>query len=89
MQWLTADKKMYWSWGVSKQINLFNKGLLLRVRGHHHDGYVLITLNWNDTYEVHLVKTNGKVVSSHEDIYCDMLQEFIDEKIERIEEYVN
>lgn len=94
LQWLTADRAMFWSWGVSKRIAIKDKegrftGLLLRVNGHHHNGWVLITLEWNDTYEVHLIKTNGTVVSSHEDIYCDVLAEFIDDKIERIPEYID
>lgn len=88
MQWLTIDRNIFWSWGVSKTINLANKGLLLRVNGHHHNGYVLITLNaGKDLYEFHLIKTNGTVISSFEDIYCDDLQSIIDNKIERIAEY--
>lgn len=89
MQWLTRDKMMFFSWGVSKQINLFNNGLLLRVNGHHHKGYVLITLDaGKDLYEFRLVKTNGTVIATFEDVYCDDLQEIIDNKIERITEYV-
>lgn len=88
MQWLSRDKMMYWSWGASKVINLFNKGLLLRVHGHHHNGYVLITLDAGmDLYEFHLVKTNGTVKETITDVYCDDLQEMIDNKIERIPEY--
>lgn len=89
MQWLTRNAPVYWSWGVSKKIAIGNKGLLLRVHGHHFDGYVLITLDWNDIYEVHFIKTNATVVSSHEGIYCDMLAEFIDDRIERIPEYTD
>ena len=89
MQWLTANQTMFWSWGVSKKINVQNKGLLLRVNGHHHKGYVLITLDWNDIYEVHLIKTNGTITSSHENVYCDELQHFIDGKIEYIPQYAN
>lgn len=89
MQWLTANRTMYWSWGVSKKFGVSNMGLYLRVHGHHFNGYVLITLDWNDIYEVHFIKTNGTIVSSHEGIYCDMLAEFIDDKIERIPDYKN
>lgn len=89
MQWLTIDRNIFWSWGVSKKINLGNKGLLLRVNGHHHNGYVLITLSPMDTYSVHIIKTNGTLVSTTHDIYCDMLQDFIDTKVEKIAEYVN
>lgn len=88
MLWLSHNKPMYWSWGVSKVINLWNKGLLLRVKGHHHNGYLLITLNaGKDLYEFHLIKTNGTVIATFEDIYCDDLQSIIDNKIERIAEY--
>jgi hypothetical protein len=90
MQWLSHNKPMYWSWGVSKLTNLFNAGLLLRVHGHHHNGYVLITLNGGaDLYEFRLLKTNGTVIATFEDVYCDDLQEMIDNKIERIAEYIH
>ena len=89
MQWLTANQRMFWSWGVSKTINVQNKGLLLRVNGHHHNGYVLITLDWSDTYEVHLIKTNGTITSSDANVYCDELQHFINVKIEYISQYTN
>lgn len=87
MQWLTAKKMQYFSWGVSKRMNLANKGLLLRVHGRHFNGYVLITLDWNDIYEVHFIRTNGTLQSSHTEIYCDSLAEFIDTKIEYIPAY--
>lgn len=35
MQWLTADKSTYWSWGVSKKINFNNVALALKVTAHH------------------------------------------------------
>jgi len=88
MLWLSNDKNMFWSWGVSKKIAIADKALLLKVNAHKHKGYVLITLGYDDTFEVSFVKTNGKVVSTHPGIYCDDIQEFIDEKIERIPAYV-
>lgn len=89
IQWLTRNRQIFWSWGVSKKFNVESKGLLMRVNGNHFNGYVLITLSPMDTYTVHLIKTNGKVVETIEDVYCDQLQEIIDNKIERIPEYVN
>ena len=68
--------------------NIENKGLMFKVNGHHHKGYVLITLDWMDTYDVHLVTTHGNIVKSFEMVYFDMLVEIIDNNIERIEEYV-
>lgn len=84
---ITYNKTIYWSWGVSKLYNFEGKGLLLKVNGNHHKGYVLITLAWDDTYEVHIISTHGNVKSSHTDIYFDVLAETIDNLIERIPEY--
>ena len=86
---LTHNKPMYWSWGVSKLVNVENKGLLMKVNGHHHNQYVLITLNWDDTYKVDYLNRNLRVIDTHESLYFDQITEFIDNRIERIGEYVN
>ena len=78
---------IFMSWGVSKLMNFDSKGLLMRVNGHHHKGYVLITLNGNDTYEVHFIKFNGEIVETITEVYWDELVEKIDTKIEKIIEY--
>ena len=85
---LTHDKTIYWSWGVSQLYNCDNKGLLFKVNGHHHKQYVLITLKWDDTYKVDYLNGNLGIVGTQEDIYFDQLVEFIDNRIERIGEYV-
>ena len=87
LQVLTMNQPIYWSWGVSFKCNFKNKGLLLKVNGHHHKGYVLITLNYTDTYSVHLITTHGNLVKTYNMIYVDMLVETIDNKIERIKDY--
>ena len=38
-----------WSWGMHDLANMNDKGLMFRVNGHHHKGWVLITLDWDDT----------------------------------------
>lgn len=88
MQVLTHDLMTYLSWGVSKKINLGNKGLLLKVSGHHHKGWVLITLAWNDTYSVYIVSNKGEIKDEYKEVFFDELAELIDDRIERIEEYV-
>ena len=88
MGWLTYNQPVFWSFGVSKMINLSNKGLLLRVSARRHKGWVLITLNGNDLYTVYLVNTLGKVKKEIEDVYCDGLLDTIDDSIEKIPEYV-
>ncbi len=85
---LTHNKTIYWSWGVSKLFNCSNKGLFLKVNGHHHKQYVLITLSWDDTYKVDYLNRNLKVIDTQENLYFDQLVEFIDNRIERIGEYV-
>ena len=61
LQVLTLNRMTYWSWGVSKLINMFNKGLCLKVSGHHHKGWVVITLGWTDTYSVYYLSNKGEI----------------------------
>ena len=86
---LTHNKMVYWSWGVSQLFNCNNKGLLMKVNGNHHKQYVLITLAWDDTYKVDYLNRNLKVIDTQTDVYFDQLMEMIDNRIERIGEYVN
>ena len=77
----------FFSWGASRFTNINDKGLIFKVNGHHHKGYVLITLDWTDTYEVHIISTHGNIKSSTEMVYFDMLFDVIDKKIEYIPQY--
>jgi len=86
-QQLSPRTDRYYSWGVSKKINYMNKALVLKVNGNHFKGYVVIALEYNDTYNVHLVSTHGNVQKSFTMVYCDMLAETIDNAIERIDTY--
>lgn len=85
---LSYNVNTYWSWGVSQKVNFQNKGLGLKVSGHHHKGWVLITLSYMDTYSVHIVSNKGEVLQTYDDVYVDMLVDIIDNRIERIKEYV-
>ena len=84
---LKHNLNIFWSWGVSRLTNVHNKGLMFKVNGHHHKGYVLITLDWSDTYNVHLISTHGNIIKSFDMVYFDMLVEIIDSNVERIPEY--
>ena len=84
---LNSGKMVYWSWGVSKAYNVDNKALVLKVNGHHHKGYVVITLDYDDTYCVDIVSTRGNVKTTFTDIYFEDLVNVIDNRIERIAEY--
>lgn len=87
MEVLTHNSSIFWSWGVSKRLNINDKGLLLDVSGHHHKGSVLITLSWNDTYSVYILNNRGKILNEYKEVYFDVLTEVIDNRIERIKEY--
>ena len=78
---------MFWSWGANGFTNVENKGLFFKVNGHHHKGYVLITLDWSDTFDVHIINTSGKVLDTYTEVYIDRLFETIDNRIEKIKEY--
>ena len=86
-QLLASSGSIYWCWGTSKKFNVDNKALVLKVNGHHHKGYVVITLAWNDTYTVNIVTTHGNVLNTYTDVYFDMLIEVIDNRIERVKGY--
>lgn len=87
LQLLKASGSVFWSWGVSKIINYNNEGLLLRVHGHHHNGWVFIILQWNDTYRVHYLSTQYNVKDTANEIYFDMLVDTIDKRVEFVEGY--
>jgi hypothetical protein len=84
---LTHNSSIYWSWGVSKKINFADKGLLMKVSGHHHKGWVLVTLGWEDLYKVHIISNKGEIKNTYEGIFFDCLTEIIDNRIERVKEY--
>lgn len=79
----------FWSWGANGFRNLDDKVLVFKVQGHHHKGYVCINLGWDDTYTIRLVSTRGNVKFKMEGVFFDMLFDILDEKIERIPEYVD
>jgi hypothetical protein len=84
---LTYNKPIFLSWGASQIVNCENRALCFMVNGNHHSGYVVIVLDWNDTYLVHFIDKQGKLIDSKKEVYFDMLVDVIDTRIEKIEEY--
>lgn len=78
---------MFFSWGVS-DIGFLSgtkentKGLCFRVRGKLFKGWVHIALDYNDTYIVSFISTQGNIKKTLENVYCDELTEKIDEIVE-------
>ena len=89
LQWVGLNKIKLFSWGFNSPTIFANKALSFKVSGHHHKGIVLITLGWDDTYTVRLLNNKWVEKAKFEGIYCDVLNEFIDEKVEKIPAYGN
>lgn len=84
---LQHNKGVYWSWGVEKLCNYYNKGIVMIVNGHHHKGIVYIRLSWDDTYSYFLINEDGTIKKSVDNIYFEELQNSIDRDIEYIKIY--
>ena len=78
----------FWSWGVSNIYPASNKGLVLKVNGHHlKGGYVVITLDYSDTFRINYLNRVGRLINTDTDVYIDELFNTIDRQIEYIPEY--
>lgn len=56
--------------------------LMFKVNGRLFQGYVLVSYNEMDYYEIYL-KNSGGIQLAHEEVYFDQLGDIIDETIER------
>jgi hypothetical protein len=65
----------------------YQKGLALKVHAHRHKGYVLITLNGGDYYDVDLISTRGNIKKQFTDLCFDELVQTIDKEIEYVDTY--
>ena len=88
LQVLKSPIDIYWSWGVERLVNYYDKGLIMVVNGHHHQGVVYIVLAWNDTYSYYLLNLNLTVKKEQHDVYFDQLQNLLDKDIEYINGYI-
>ena len=95
MQLLKMDISIFWSWGAhnftvdsTKRTRMFR----MNVQGNHHKGHVYIFVNGMDLFDVYLTSTSGIIKHPEKDIikdlYFDQLVEVIDNRIERIPDYV-
>jgi hypothetical protein len=101
---LQVNKMKFLSWGAGAfkafDENTFNKdlkhlgGLIFKVKGHHFKGHVMIRLNFLDYYNVNFGRlVKGEFLPSDKiaplvDVDCFELANLIDERIEKIKEYV-
>jgi hypothetical protein len=88
MQWLTHDRIISGSWGFHEPMALRDKedetaGLLFKVNGALHNGFVLVTLAGNDTYTLRFYnKEFEEVKEIVKEVYCDVLQDTVDGIVE-------
>jgi hypothetical protein len=82
-----TQRGIVWSWGARGWTNIQNKALAFRVSGLKFKGYVVITLNFLDLYDVDFMNIRGEVKCSKKDVYCDVLVQVIDNVVEKTENY--
>ena len=73
-------------WGASKDKEN-NPALSFKVNGRKFKGYVHIFYDWMDYYRIEFVSTHGNLKKVVNEVYFDMLQEIIDDYVEKIPEY--
>jgi hypothetical protein len=91
---LKYNRNIYWSWGVNEEKTITDKPdnpkmLRIKVSGHLHKGYVYIFLNGLDLFDVYLTNKEDVIKDRTPEmgIYVFDLENWIDEKIERIPEH--
>ena len=85
--WLKSPIQIYWCWAVTKIYKVDEVGLILKVDGHLHKDFVLITLGWNDTYIVTLLDKEFNIIKTQSEVYVDVLQDTVDGMIETKSDY--
>jgi hypothetical protein len=77
-----------WRWGVSNLVGCGKERFLrFNVSGMKFKGFVKITLNFMDTYDIQFIKKSGEVEKEVSGVYFDEMVEVIDEYVEKVKEY--
>jgi len=80
---LMVKKQIVWCWGAKDFKALGSHALVFKVNGYKHKGYVVITLGFMDTYDIHLLDKQGNQKGiTLRDVYCDQLTDVIDTLVE-------
>ena len=76
------------SWGVeTKKLVGDVDSLTFRVHARRHKGFVKVTLNSMDLYDVQLITFGGELKKEINGLYFDQLTEVIDSEIEDVSQY--
>ena len=78
-----------WSWGPHAWTKMSKKLLRFKVEAHRHKGHIYIAVNGADYFDIFLTTTRGRILKTFTDIDISSLVETIDDKIEKIDAYVD
>lgn len=86
---LKSSRMIMWSWGFSDPNALpNNEGVIFRVNGFKHKGWVKVAYNEGiDLFVVILLDKQNNELQQIEGIYFDCLVDVIDEAVERTSDY--
>ena len=94
MAQLQMDRMKYICWGATAfTVDNQKKPRMLRfkVNGMKHKGHVYVFLNGADLYDVYITTTRGLILEksegSHGGLYFDMLTDWIDDRVEKQDNY--
>jgi hypothetical protein len=88
---LQSNRSIFWSWGVEGMVKIANNsedfGLMFHVQGAKFKGWVVISLNGMDYFDVEFFTNKHEKVEEKTDIDCFSLVNVIDEHIEKQANY--
>ena len=86
---LKTNMNVVWSWGFSSPTTLPNeKGLMFKVNGFIHKGFVVIEYNeGTDLFDVKLLSCKMEEIKVIDGVFFDILVDVIDMSVERVENY--
>lgn len=92
LRWIKRDVRKFICWGATAfTIDKDERGeiyfLRFFVSGMKHTGHIYIVVNGNDTFRIYYTSNKGTIRHIHDEIYVDMLNEVIDNKIEKQANY--
>tara|TARA_R110000772_G_scaffold194749_2_gene305490 strand:+ start:4814 stop:5149 length:336 start_codon:yes stop_codon:yes gene_type:complete len=83
LQQLTTNALNVGCWGAHDFVGYRDSVLYFKVNGALHKGFVVIILNYMDTYDIYLLNKDAELVGKGtKDIYADMLNEVVDNLVE-------
>ncbi len=81
---LMMQNRIVWCWGARGWTRYpDNKALRFRVSGMLHKGFVFLTVNGSDLFDIHLTNLKGVIKETKTDIFVGDLINIIDSMVER------